>query len=396
MKSVSKSEEGPVVSEAQVAAFRLARHHLATPAPKASIARVAGDMGGAQAQIMSAAALSLRARIRGLRPEDVEKALWRERTLAKVWCMRGTVHLVPADDLAVFARGCVGRANRDTHWLETHGYTAALIDRALNALRRALDRPRTRKELADIVAKTLGVSSHRKAGRGWGAARTAPGITIEGKSLPLGYMIFLASYRGIACAGPPQGNEATFVRPDVWLPKWRDLSVEEAETQLLRRYLRSYGPATVKDFDAWCRVTITRAKAIWARAAGDLAPVRVDGETKWLLQEDLAALRRANVPRPIVRLLPYFETFLMGHDRRGHLVEPTLHKRVYREAGWVSPGVLVDGRVAGLWEYERKGEVLRMAVDPFHPLSKAVLEGVEAEAEDVARFFDTRPELRIR
>src|SRR3989442_12452680 len=80
MKSVSKSEEGPVVSEAQVAAFRLARHHLATPAPKASIARVVGDMGGAQAQIMSAAALSLRARIRGLRPEDVEKALWRGPT----------------------------------------------------------------------------------------------------------------------------------------------------------------------------------------------------------------------------------------------------------------------------------------------------------------------------
>src|SRR2546428_3914740 len=227
MKSVSKSEEGPVVSADQVAAFRLTRHHLATPAPKASLARVAGDMCGAQAQIMSAAALSLRARIRGLRPEDVEKALWRERTLAKVWCMRGTVHLVPADDLAVFARGCVGRANRDTHWLETHGYTATLIDRALHALRRALDRPRTRKELADIVAKTLGVSSHRKAGRGWGAARTAPGITIEGRSLPLGYMIFLACYRGIACAGPPQGNEATFVRPDVWLPKWRGPSAGE-------------------------------------------------------------------------------------------------------------------------------------------------------------------------
>src|SRR2546422_6995014 len=143
MKAASESRETPVVSEEQVAAFRLARHHLATPAPKASIARVAGDMGGAQAQIMSAAALSLRARIRGLRPEDVEKALWRERTLAKVWCMRGTVHLVPADDLAVFARGCVRRADRDTHWLETHGYTAALIDPALNALRRAPHPPPT-------------------------------------------------------------------------------------------------------------------------------------------------------------------------------------------------------------------------------------------------------------
>src|SRR2546428_13546003 len=98
MKSVSKSEEGPVVSEAQVAAFRLARHHLATPAPKASIARVAGDMGGAQAQIMPAAALSLRPRIRGLPPEDVENAPWQDRTPAKIWGQRGTGHPGPSDD----------------------------------------------------------------------------------------------------------------------------------------------------------------------------------------------------------------------------------------------------------------------------------------------------------
>src|SRR3989442_1180294 len=110
MKSVSKSEEGPVVSADQVAAFRLTRHHLATPAPKASLARVAGDMCGAQAQIMSAAALSLRARIRGLRPEDVEKALWRERTLAKVWCMRGSVHLLLAYLVSVVGRGMAGCA----------------------------------------------------------------------------------------------------------------------------------------------------------------------------------------------------------------------------------------------------------------------------------------------
>src|SRR5438093_5885649 len=245
--------DAPRISTEKVAAFRLTRHHLTSRAPALNLAQVAGDMAGAQAQVMSAAQMSLWARTRGLRRSDVEKALWRDRTLAKVWCMRGTVHLVPSNDLAVFARGCTGRANRDTHWLETHGYHAALIDRVLDALRRALDRPRTRKELADIIAKTLGVTAHRKSGRGWGAARNAPGITIEGKSFPLGYMIFLACYRGLACAGPTLGNEATFVRPDVWLPKWRDLPVDEAETELLRRYLRAYGPATATDFMAWSR-----------------------------------------------------------------------------------------------------------------------------------------------
>ena len=396
MKAAPESRHAPEVTADQVAAFRLARHHLTFPAPRSSLARVAGDMGGAQAQIMSAGALSLRARVRGLRPEDVEKALWQDRTLAKIWCMRGTVHLVPSDDLAVFARGCTGRANRDTHWLETHGYHAALIDRVLDALRRALDRPRTRKELADIIAKTLGVTAHRKSGRGWGAARNAPGITIEGKSFPLGYMIFLACYRGLACAGPPQGNEATFVRPDVWLPKWRDLPVDEAETELLRRYLRAYGPATATDFMAWSRMTLKGTRAIWARLAGDLASVDIEGDAAWVLRDDLAALRRAKFERPLVRLLPYFESYLMGHNERDHLVDREHRKRVYRPAGWVASVVLVDGRVAGTWSYERKGKSLGIEVEGFRRLSKAEREGAEAEAADVARFFESKHELRIK
>src|SRR5437867_3587977 len=161
MKAASKSAEGPQVSAEKVAACRPSRHHLATPASKAFLAGVAGDMGGAQAQIMSAAGLSLRARIRGLRPEDVERALWQDRALAKIWCMRGTVHLVPSDDLAVFARGSTGRVNRDTAWLEGHGYPAKMINRAMDALHPALDRPRTRKELADDTAKTLSTSASR-------------------------------------------------------------------------------------------------------------------------------------------------------------------------------------------------------------------------------------------
>ena len=396
MKDDTEQRDALEASTDQVAGFRLSRHHLAIPAAKASLAGVAGDMGGAQAQIMSAAGLSLRARIRGLRPEDVERALWQDRALAKIWCMRGTVHLVPSDDLAVFARGSTGRVNRDTAWLEGHGYPAKMINRAMDALHPALDRPRTRKELADVIAKTLGVSAHRKSGRGWGSPTTAPGIMIDGKSLPLGYLVFLACYRGIACAGPPQGNEATFVRPDLWLRKWRDLPVEEAEAELLRRYLGGYGPATVRDFFAWARMTLTAARAIWARQAGELAPVCVEGEAAWLLRSDLPALRRAKVKRPNVRLLPYFDSFLMGHDKRGHLVDSKNYKRVYLPAGWIAPVVLVDGRVAGVWSYERKGGTLRIKASSFTPPSKAVREGVEAEAADVARFFDSKHELKVK
>ena len=93
----------------QVAAFRLARHHLDVRAPKKSLASVVGDMTGAQAQLLSAAQISLWSRVQDLQIADVEKAL-QKRTLVKAACMRRTLFLVPSKELAIFIRGSARRA----------------------------------------------------------------------------------------------------------------------------------------------------------------------------------------------------------------------------------------------------------------------------------------------
>src|SRR2546428_3058383 len=67
-------------SAEQIAAFRLSRHHLIKRAPASALIQVAGDMGGAQAQLLSAAQISLLARTRSPRVTDVDKALWSSGT----------------------------------------------------------------------------------------------------------------------------------------------------------------------------------------------------------------------------------------------------------------------------------------------------------------------------
>jgi len=198
---------------------------------------------------------------------------------------------------------------------------------------------------------------------------------------------WIASYRALACFGPDNGEGSTFVRPDTWLPGFRDTSLEAAEDALLRRYLQSFGPATVADFSAWSVVALKRARAIWARVADELRPVRVDGREAWILRKDRSALERARFDGPTVRLLPYFDSFLMGHKERRHLVDAAHHKRIYRPAGWVYPTVLVDGSVAGEWAYERRGTRLRVRIRPHRSLGEEVKDGVRAEAEDIARFL---------
>ena len=363
-------------------------------------------MAGAQAQVLSAAEISLWARTEGLRVEDVEKALWRDRSLVKVWCMRATTHVVPSADFAIFVRGCNGRAARDEAWWARigdplrrrvfggrprsvrSGRPLEAINRIVDAMAEAMERPLTRTELADRVSDSLAITqTRRRIDRGWGGQGEVTGFKIGDETFTVGGILSLACARGEACSGPPRGNETTFVRPDAWLPGWRDMPVEDAEDELLRRYLRAHGPATVSDFMRWTYVTAADARKTWGRVANELAQVIVEGRTAWALRTDVRDLQRSTVDRPTVRLLPSFDSFLLGQIDKSHLVDAAQYKRVYRAAGWLSPVVLVDGRVAGVWTHARDGGRLAVRVERFGALAAAIRSRIREEADDLGRFF---------
>ncbi len=386
---MSRGEASVPVTWDQVHAFRMARHHLAAPAPKRRIADVVADACGIQAQVMAAAQLALRVRIRGLTPEDIQRALWRERSVARTWCMRGTVHLVPSDEIAVFTRGTSSRQlDRVAAWMRRSAAPTGAEIRFVEAACAAMDRPRTRAEIAKRVSDVLGAPIEKRGSRGWGSPADASGFRVGRLVFTVPDLAFIASYQLRACFGPDDGQGSTFVRPDTWLPSFRDMPLEDAEDALLRRYLRSYGPATVHDFAMWSILAVRRARQIWARIEGELALVSLDGRPAWVLRSDMRPLERARLDGTTVRLLPYFDSFLMGHRGRDHLVDAAHYRRIYRPAGWVYPAVLVDGQIAGEWSYERSGKRLQVRVRPFRVLGDGVKELVHREAEDVARFLE--------
>src|SRR5512141_1625458 len=104
----------------QVAAFRLARHHLLAQAPKKSLLSVVDNMTGAQAQLLSAAQLSIWSRIRDLELKHIEDT-FRRRTLVKASGMRRTLFLFPSEQLAVFVRGSARRAQKEYNWARRKG-----------------------------------------------------------------------------------------------------------------------------------------------------------------------------------------------------------------------------------------------------------------------------------
>jgi winged helix DNA-binding protein len=378
----------------QVAAFRLWRHHLSKRAPKKALLPVVRDMGGAQAQLLSAAQISLWSRVRGLRIANVEEAL-SARNLVKASCMRCTLFLVPSADLAIFVLGTTRRGEQEIRWARGKGVPERVIDRAIDATIEALDEPLTRPEIAERVSRALGVQRQAVHGGGWGRRSKIAAVPVGELTYPVVDLLHLAAARGVLCYGPNRGNEPTFVRADAWIPHWQDVPREQAEGILLHWYLRAFGPATAADFALWSGISLTQARKTWAREEAGLAPVNVDGWEAAVLREDLDELSQAEFEGPLVRLVPYFDSFLLGHKEREHIAAGEHRVKIYRPQGWIAPVVLVDGRAVAVWEQAREGNRLHVKVLKFEPISRRVTAGIREEARDLGRFIGV-PDVDIQ
>jgi hypothetical protein len=370
----------------QVAAFRLSRHHLLERAPAKDLLSVVRDMAGVQAQLLSAAQISLWSRVQNLQVAHIEE-MFGERTLVKTPCMRQTLFLVPSEHLAVFVRGSARRAEKEIRWARGKGVPDRVIDAAIDAALGVLDEPLTRREIAERASQALGVRTQAIHGGGWGSRRKVAAVSVGDLSYPVVDLLHLAAARGVVCYGPNRGNEPTFVRADAWIPHWQDVPQEKAEEILLHIYLKAFGPATARDFAMWTGMTLKEAREIWARKQADFAPVDVVGWRAEVLQEDVDELVQARFGGPLVRLLPYFDTFLLGHKERDHLVVMGHRPSVYRPQGWIAPVVLVDGRVIGIWKHTQEGDCLRVEVAKFGPISRRIITGIHEEAQGLSRFL---------
>ena len=161
----------------QVSAFRLSRHHLMERAMPNELPSVVRDMAGAQAQLFSAAQISIWSRIQNLQISQIEEAI-SKRTLVKAACMRRTLFLAPSESLAIFVRGSAKRAEKEIRWARRKGVPIQLIEGAIKAALSVLDEPLTRPEIAERTCRALGVQMQIYRGGGWGSRRKLDAVPV--------------------------------------------------------------------------------------------------------------------------------------------------------------------------------------------------------------------------
>jgi uncharacterized protein YcaQ len=364
----------------QALAWRMARHHLVRRAPADDVLAVAARICGLHAQVMSSAELTLWARVEDLDLDTVREALWEERTLVKLWAMRGTLHLLPAGELGMWLAGLgTYRHYLKPGWLRNFGLTREELDRLVEAIGAALDgQLRTRAELgADVARLTGSAEIGERLQHSWGP------------------YLKPASFRGLLCFGPGEGQRVRFTRPDSWVPGGVEtVDPQEALRGITRRYLGAFAPATREDLARWWAVSPAEARRMLRALGEEAVEVDVEGEARWMLAAHAAEAARAR-PRNAARLLPGFDQWVIGASRSAPAQLDQKHKaRVYRPQGWISPVLLVNGRIDGVWRHERKGRALVVEIEPFEATPKWVRTQAAREARRLADFLGGELEVR--
>jgi hypothetical protein len=148
---------------------------------------------------------------------------------------------------------------------------------------------------------------------------------------------------------------------------------------VVRGYLRLLGPATPKIVAGYLDAPVTDVRQRWPE---DAVEVDVDGETRWVLAEDVDGL--ADPPRG-THLLGPFDLHLQARDRELLVPDRARAKDLWRTLGRPG-GVLVDGELVGSWRARKTGSAVAVQVTPWDGADARTRRAISEQAGRLADF----------
>jgi hypothetical protein len=202
--------------------------------------------------------------------------------------------------------------------------------------------------------------------------------------------IFLwAELSGLICSGKIIKNRQTYALMDERAPAGKNFSKDEMAAMLAKRYFRSHGPATIKDFAWWSGLTVKEIRNAIDMSNDELEMAEADSVKYWYGKDQQYA-ESGNT----ARLLPAFDEFIIGYADRSAILTDVHHKKAVSQNGIFRSVVILGNQVAGLWTVQKVKEKLIVGVNPFRSLGKAERSSVETAAEDYGRFMEKKIEVK--
>ncbi|WP_410641807.1 winged helix DNA-binding domain-containing protein [Amycolatopsis sp. lyj-346] len=329
-------------------------------------------LAGLQAQAPFPPYFALWSRLEGFRPGELAELL-ESRRVVRIALMRGTVHLVTAADALAWRPVVQPLYDRDLKQNAQHAREIAGLDH---------------DEVAEAARKLLLRGPMPGTALGAELAQRWPDV-------PKASLTHLARARLPLVQTPPRAiwgkaGQTTYACLDEWVGA--PLS-PPSPSELIARYLRAFGPATVADVQTWAGIT-----RLGEVAAGmDLRRYR-DEDGRELLDLPELTLPGADVPAP-PRLLGPFDQMILSYADRTRVISDAYRKRVISPNGLAKGALLVDGQVRGVWDVKASRKAAVIELSPFEKLPKRDLATLESSAGRLVQWAEAAAEtheVRVR
>jgi hypothetical protein len=350
-----------VMTGAEIVSGRL-HHQLIAGGVTSSPATVVRTLGAVQGQDYLASLWAVAVRTPDATERDIEASIAR-RELVRTWPMRGTLHLLAAEDARWMTELMAPKVVRGMAARHRQlGLDGAVIDRGRAALTEALqgDRQLTRPA-AYKVLEAIGIPADQR------------------RNHIFGYL----AQQSVLCIAAREGKQPTFALLEEWAPAARSLPRDESLAQLALRYYTGHGPATEQDLMWWSGLTAKEVRAGIAMVAADLEETIVGGVSYWSGEGTVPPVDSARVD-----LLPSFDEYLLGYRDRSAMLDAS-------HANGVSPGgngifnpiVVIGGRVRGTWRRTIKKDRVEIATTPFATFTKREHRAIAKESKRYGAFL---------
>jgi hypothetical protein len=358
------------LSPARVNHFVLKKQHLVDYPETKDIVQIAKDIGGLHGTSATGPYLSLYARSPSFRKKELAVALAQKKSLARIRYVRNTVYVLPKDFIPV-AFAATSRIAEVTaeRFSKNLGITPAIYARMASKILKVLEgRGLTAKEIKQKLQTASSVSP----------------------------IVNLMCDKGLLVRSLPRegwkSNQHSYFLFDDYYPEL-DLSVyseREAREIIIRGYVLSFGPVCEQDIAWWTGFPKAQVKEILDAMGDEVSPVEIpDWNDVYIVHSsERKSLLSFRVPElPVVNVLPSLDPYMMGYKKRQRYLLPEHEKMVFDRSGNATSVILVDGKVAGIWDCEEGlAKVFSMA-----DLGKGVRKLIRTKVSDTGKFITEKP-----
>lgn len=370
------------------------KQFLSEKRDKAKTPPVAAEsIAGANSQNLRDSYLSFWSRMKDFSDNILESQYMPGKGITRTWTVRGTVHTFPTEHYSAYVFGSPGE--RYLSSFDSYASRLGILERdyrieklyipLIDAMQKSAV---PTNFISNFIADRLeeaGIKSRRNITRGW---------SNESSYGPIWNGTYEMSYLGLIVNAGKRGSESMWMSTDAWIPyKLRDPDREECAADLIRKYIRAYGPVTLNDIIYWTGHRKTDVVRIIDRIRDDLYTLNYgDEKREYFSMED----EREDFPEPDdAIILPRFDSIMMGYEDKARILPDGTRNKIFANAGVIKQTVLVNGFAAGTWKKSINKRKVEIKVDTFRTLTSTEKRSVREKFSEYSEYLGKEITLRI-